>query len=455
MRYLPHSNTDRKQMLATIGVNNVRQLFADVPDQLLLDEASLNLADAACEADIVRKFHKAAAANSDMNHNACFLGAGTYHHFIPAAVEYIISRGEFLTAYTPYQPEISQGTLQSLFEFQTMIARLLAMDVANASMYDAATAIAEAALMAQRIKKRKKIVISEGVQSHWRAVTHNYLYYLNTEIISVPVQGFATDVTSLAAAVDKKTACVIVQYPDMYGAVTDLQLLRERCDEVGALLVVTFADAISFGLLTPPGKYGADIVAGPGQSLGIAMSYGGPHLGLFACKKKYMRQMPGRVCGLTKDSDGKRSFVLTLSTREQHIRREKATSNICSNQGLMTVAAGVYMALLGDNGLYQTAQNCAAAMQYLSQSLPPQVTAASGIHFHENVFSFIDNKTRERFLERARQDNIFAGIPLEKLEKTPASSDCRHLLVSTTEMLTKTDIDSFISLLKESSNGSN
>ncbi|MDX8407335.1 MAG: aminomethyl-transferring glycine dehydrogenase subunit GcvPA, partial [Mariprofundaceae bacterium] len=423
MRFLPHTDTDRRAMLERIGTADIRDLFADIPSRFHLQPGSLDLPDAAHEAGIVRKFTQAAESNRHAGNTRYFLGGGTYHHFIPAVVDYVISRGEFLTAYTPYQPEIAQGTLQTLFEFQTMIARLLGMDVANASMYDAATAVAEAALMARRVTRREKVVTTASVNSRYRDVTRNYLSRLPGDMHEVPCAGFATDLDALIAALDDKTACVVVQYPDFYGSVYDLAPLRTACDACGAMMVVAFSDASSFGLITPPGDYGADIAVGSGQALGIPMGFGGPHIGLFACRQKFVRQMPGRVCGMTEDRDGKRGFVLTLSTREQHIRREKATSNICSNQGLMCTANATYLSLMGDAGLATVARHSAAALASLIQALPTTVKAA-GARMHETVLSFADQESRDRFLGVARQRNIFAGIPLETFEP---EREARHL----------------------------
>jgi len=446
MRFLPHTDTDRRTMLDAIGAADTRALFADIPVEFHLAPGSLKLPSALHEAGIIRKFTAAAEQNRHAGNTRCFLGGGTYHHFVPAAVDYVISRGEFLTAYTPYQPEISQGTLQALFEFQTMIARLLGMEVANASMYDAATAVAEAALMARRITRRQKVLLTGSLNPRYRAVARNYLSRLPGETAEVPCPGFGSDPARLAAAVDEETACIIVQYPDFFGTVYDLAAVRAACDAAGALLVVAFSDATAFGLVRSPGDCGADIAVGSGQALGIPMAYGGPHIGLFACRHKYVRQMPGRVCGMTRDANGRRGFVLTLSTREQHIRRARATSNICSNQGLMCTAAACYLALLGDAGLKAVAERSAAALARLVAGLPRQVMAAGGAHYNETVLSFPDVGTRNRFLQAARGGVIFAGIPLERL--LPDIEPC-HLLVATTEMTGQQDIDDYLRLLEQ------
>lgn len=448
MRFLPNTDADRAAMLEVIGCGHIRDLFADVPTEFHIPPGSLNLPTGKSEAAIVRKFTAAAARNRHAGNTSFFLGAGTYNHFVPATVDYIISRGEFLTAYTPYQPEIAQGTLQALFEFQTMIARLTGMEIANASMYEAATATAEAALMARRITRRDKVIVAASVNPRYRAVTKNYLSRLPGSIETADTgQDFSTRLDGIVDMLDERIACVIVQYPDCFGHIYDLGPLRARCDATGALLVAAFSDATAFGLIEPPGASGADIVVGSGQALGIPMGYGGPHLGLFACREKYLRQMPGRVCGMTTDAQGRRGFVLTLSTREQHIRREKATSNICTNQGLMCTAAATYMSLMGDAGLKAVGERSAAALAILVASLPEDVTAASGPRYNETVLSFATQARRNRFLDEAGRRHIFAGIPLERLEK---GLDSRHLLVATTEMIEAQDIDDYLHALEAS-----
>jgi len=330
-----------------------------------------------------------------------------------------------------------------------MIARLTGMDVSNASMYEAATATAEAALMARRVTRKRKTIIAGSVNPRYRTVTENYLSRLDGEYIEVPMGKFGTDLSQVIAAIDEQTASVIVQYPDFYGSLYDLMPLREACDAHKCLMVVAFSDVSAFGLIESPGAYGADIVVGSGQALGIPMAFGGPHLGVFACKQKYVRQMPGRVCGVTTDADGKRGFVLTLSTREQHIRREKATSNICSNQGLMCTAAATYMTLMGDAGLATVAHHSAAALDLLVSKLPSGVSAAEGAHYNETVLSFESQEKRDAFIAEARKRDIFAGIPLENIETGAEKIDGnRHLLVATTEMIEEDDIHDYIAAME-------
>lgn len=444
MRYLPHTEQDRQTMLDTLGIQHLQHLFADIPAEFHLAQGSLQIPEGLSEVGIVRKFNAAAANNEHALNHRCFLGGGTYHHFVPAVVDYVISRGEFLTAYTPYQPEIAQGTLQALFEFQTMIARLTGMEVSNASMYEAATATAEAALMARRVTRRNRVLIAGSVNPRYRAVTENYLSRLEGEYHVVPMKNHGTDLNAVMSVIDGNTACVIVQYPDFYGSLYDLAPLRAACDAHGCLMVVTFSDISAFGLIAPPGDFGADIAVGSGQALGIPMAYGGPHLGVFTCKQKFIRQMPGRVCGVTTDADGKRGFVLTLATREQHIRRDKATSNICTNQGLMCTAAATFMTLMGDEGLATMARRSAAALQMLVRQLPAHVQAAAGARYNETVLTFASEAARDAVLKAARMQKIFAGIPLEQMDQ---GADRRCLLVATTEMLEESDINDLIAVL--------
>ncbi|MEW5729689.1 MAG: aminomethyl-transferring glycine dehydrogenase subunit GcvPA, partial [Pseudomonadota bacterium] len=331
MRYLPHTDADRRDMLRAIGVADVDALFRDVPQSARLDRP-LDLPRHQGEMEVERAFNRMAMKNLSAGCAPFFIGAGVYRHHIPAAVDQLLTRGEFLTSYTPYQPEVSQGTLQYLFEFQTQVALLTGMDVANASMYDGATACAEAAVMACRVTKRKKVILSGSLHPHYRSTTETFLQYtdMETDLLAPDPMGME----DLIGRVDSRTACVVVQNPGFFGGIKDLTPLADACHAEGALLVVAVADPVSLGLVAPPGAMGADIVVGEGQSLGVGLSFGGPGLGLFATRDKYVRQMPGRLAGQTADVDGKRGYVLTLSTREQHIRREKATSNICTNSGL-------------------------------------------------------------------------------------------------------------------------
>jgi glycine dehydrogenase subunit 1 len=361
MPYIPHSDADRRAMLAAIGVQSVEELLADVPAHVRFPD--LNLPPALSEMEARRELESLARSNFTAADGPCFLGAGAYHHFVPAVVDAILRRGEFYTAYTPYQPEVSQGTLQAIFEYQTMICALTGMAVSNASHYDGATAVAEAVITAVNVHrmKRRKVIISPYVHPEYRAVVRTYTQGMGLEIGD-------REIGRLADSLDQDTACVVVQSPDFFGRIEDLTPLAEAAHAAGALLVVV-VDPIALGLLKSPGEFGADIVVGEGQGMGAGLNFGGPYLGFFATREEYVRRMAGRLVGQTVDADGKRGFVLTLSTREQHIRREKATSNICTNQGLVALAAAVYMAALGRCGMRQVAELCYHRAHYARQRI--------------------------------------------------------------------------------------
>jgi glycine dehydrogenase subunit 1 len=366
MAYSPHTPTDRAEMLAAIGAQSVDELFADVPAEVRFP--TLNVPDPLSELETLRELGELADANATASHQPLFLGAGAYHHFSPSLINQMILRGEFLTAYTPYQPEISQGTLQAIFEYQSMICALTGMEVANASHYDGATSLAEAVIMAvhHHREKRKKVVIAPAVHPQYRQVARTY-----TQAMGLTITGDAdpqASAASLTSALDKDTAIFIAQSPNFFGQVEDLAPLAAAAHAVGALLCVA-TEPISLGLLKPPGQFGADIVVGDAQALGIPLSYGGPYCGFFATKKDYVRKMAGRLVGETKDRFGQRGYVLTLSTREQHIKREKATSNICTNQGLMALVATMYLETLGKHGLRQVAELCWHKSHYAAQEI--------------------------------------------------------------------------------------
>jgi glycine dehydrogenase subunit 1 len=365
MPYIPHSDEDRKAILAAVGVRSVDELFKDVPKHALFPQ--LNLPPALSEMEVSWEMGMLAEANLTTVSGACFLGAGAYQHFVPAVVDAVLSRGEFYTAYTPYQPEISQGTLQAIFEYQSMICALTGMDVSNASHYDGATATAEAVIAAINVHrmKRRKVVVSPLVHPEYRAVVRTYTQGMDLELLG---DDGANESAGLADLLDKETACLIVQYPDFLGCIEDLSDLAAATRAVGALFVVV-ADPIALGLLKPPGEFGADIVVGEGQGMGAGLNFGGPYLGFFAIRKEHVRKMSGRVVGQAVDAVGGRGFVLTLSTREQHIRREKATSNICTNQGLVALAAAVYMAALGRCGMRQVAELCYHKAHYAQRRI--------------------------------------------------------------------------------------
>lgn len=423
MRYLPLTDNDRKEMLEDIGVSNVDELYASVP-QDILGKASYNLPNHKPEPEVESIMSGYANQNVASSENPSFLGAGCYFHHVPASVDYIIQRSEFLTAYTPYQPEIAQGTLKVIFQYQTIIARLTGQEVANASMYDGATATAEAALMAMRVKKgRNKILIAGDLNPQYEEVVKTYLRNFDVEVVH-------------SSEPDDKTACVIQQTPDFYGTPQSLDALRGKCDESGAMLVAVVNEIVSLGLL--PSLDIADIVVGEAQSIGVAMSYGGPHLGFFACKKKFVRQMPGRLCGITEDADGRKSYVLTLNTREQHIRREKATSNICTNQGLMSLAFTVHMSLLGENGFKKLAKiNHSKACQLADRLAEIKgVSVDNENFFNEFTISFESNKSQD-VVDALAAQNIIAGYPV----------DGNKLIVCATEVVSSEDIEKFVAAL--------
>ncbi|MEG1412286.1 MAG: aminomethyl-transferring glycine dehydrogenase subunit GcvPA [Acidaminococcaceae bacterium] len=365
--YLPHTTEDRAEMLATIGVKDSMELFADVPEAIRLPRA-LNLPGPLSEAELAAHFQKLGAANANLQDYACFLGAGAYDHFIPSTVDHVLRRSEFYTAYTQYQPEIAQGYLQALWEYQSMICELTGMPVANASMYDGATAMAEAAILACSATRRREIVVARTVHPHYRQVLATYARDFDYEIKEIDFTAGVTALTTLTELVSKATATVIIQNPNFFGSLEDLAALGQATHSVGALFTVVH-NPIALGILEAPGKLGADLVVGEGQPLGLALSFGGPYLGFMAASTKLMRKLPGRIVGQTVDRDGKRGFVLTLQAREQHIRRDKATSNICSNEALCALAAAVYLAAMGKTGFAATAEHCLQKAHYAYEAI--------------------------------------------------------------------------------------
>ena len=445
MRYLPLTDADRRDMLAAIGVASVDDLYCDVPESARLPEL-IDLPLHTGEIEVERALAAMAGKNLAAGAAPCFLGAGAYRHHVPATVDHIIQRGEFLTSYTPYQPEVSQGTLQSLYEFQTQVALLTGLDTANASMYDGATSCLEAAHMARRITRRSRIVLSGGLHPNYRDVTTTGLRFLDAEAMALPPDPAGAE--NIAESIDADTACAIVQYPDFFGQVRDLTGLAEACHETGALLVVAVTEIVSLGLLRPPGEMGADIVVAEGQALGNGLNFGGPYLGLFACHQRHARQMPGRLVGETVDVDGQRGWVLTLATREQHIRREKATSNICTNSGLCALAFTVHLALLGEAGLTRLAELNHARAVMLSERL----AGISGIDVLNdtffNEFTVRLPKPAAGVVDALADSGILAGVPVSRL--WPDREDLTDLLlVAVTETNTDADFDSLVEALRE------
>ena len=439
MSYIPHTDIDRAAMLKVIGVESIDELFHDVPAALRYP--SLDLPAPTSELEILHELQALSEYNVDLQHAPCFLGAGAYHHFVPSVVGHIIGRSEFYTAYTPYQPEISQGTLQTIFEYQSMICALTGMDAANASHYDGATSVAEAVIMAVNVArgKRRKIVLSAGVHPEYRAVVRTY-----TQGMKLNLMGEDTDVTDIKALtklVDADTACVIVQNPNFLGYLEDpaaLQALGDAAHEAGALFVVS-SDPISLGLFAPPGDYGADIVCGEGQALGGGLNFGGPYLGYFACKKRYVHKMAGRIVGQTVDRHGEQGFVLTLSAREQHIRREKASSNICSNEALMALAAAVYLTAMGKTGLRKIAELCYHKAHYAAAALSklPGYELLSGQPFFKEFALKCPSPVDEINDYLLEEWGIIGGYDLGR--DYPAWANT--MLVCVTEMNTKVEID--------------
>ena len=431
MRYLPITDADRREMLEAIGVPSVEALFADVPEEALLAEP-VGLPPHASEYEVEKRLSRLAAQNRPAGAGPFFCGAGTYRHHIPAAVDYLIQRGEFLTSYTPYQPEIAQGTLQYLFEFQTQVCLLTGMEVANASMYDGATATAEAVMMANRVTRRSKAVVSGNLHPHYRDTAATLARFQGFTLDCAPPQPHGGE--DLAGRIDAETACVVVQYPDLFGNIADFSDLAAAAHDKGALLVVVVTEIVALGTLRPPGEMGADIVAAEGQSLGNPMSFGGPHLGLFATRTRHVRQMPGRLCGETVDADGRRGYVLTLVAREQHIRRERATSNICTNSGLCALAFTIHLTLLGETGLKRLAALNHARAAALADRLGRRVVTPA---FFNEFTVRLDNDAAAT-VERLAGDGILAGVPVSRLHPSAGLDDL--LLVAVTETTDEDDL---------------
>src|SRR6266478_689344 len=444
MRYISNTPAQQKEMLETIGVSSIEDLLVRVPPKARLSRP-LNLPGALAETDLIRHLRLLAAQNASADDYACFLGGGSYDHAIPSPITHLVSRGEFFTAYTPYQPEASQGTLRSIYEYQSMIAELTGMDVANASLYDGASSVAEAALMARAVTGRDGVVLSRGLNPLYREVIETYGEGPNLKLRSVSLGDGATDVDALRKAVSGTTAAVVLQHPNFFGCLEDLPAAAEVAHAAGALLIVV-ADPVNLGLLAPPGALGADLVVGEGQGLGVPMSFGGPNLGVFAAKQELVRRMPGRLVGATVDVDGRRGFVLTLQTREQHIRREKATSNICTNVALCALMATIYMATLGKQGLQRVGELSAAKAHYAAEQLTkvPGVSLRFAQPFFKE-FALRLPKSPASVVAKLAKQRILPGVPLKTYDRTLA--DC--LLVAVTEQRTREEIDAYAAALAE------
>lgn len=441
MNYLPHTDAERVEMLQTIGVASIEELFSAIPEKYRFPK--LELPEALTEMEAMKELQDLSDANADVNHFACFLGTGAYRHFIPNTIDHLIRRGEFFTAYTPYQPEVSQGTLQAIFEFQSMIRDLTGMDICTASHYDGATAFAEAALMAIAGTRRNKVIVSAGVHPHYRQVLRTYTQF--NEQLTIVGDDAIRSLDELGELVDDQTACVCVANPDFFGNIADLSTLADKAHTIGALLV-TSTNPIALGMLKPPAEYGADITVGEGQPLGIPLSFGGPYLGFFCTTREHMRRIPGRIVGETVDKDGKRGYVLTLKTREQDIRREKATSNICTNQGLMALCACIYMSAMGKHGMQQVANLNYQKSHYAAE----QIGKLSGYRIW-NQGAFFNEFVVEcpvsvsEINQTLLAENIIGGYDLSveypQLKK--------HLLLCCTELNSKDEIDGLVNVLGE------
>jgi glycine dehydrogenase subunit 1 len=446
--FVPHTDSEREEMLKTIGVESLDDLFTDVPEEFRFPE--LNLRPGVTEMEVLAELDELATGNASTRDLVCFLGAGSYNHYIPAAVDSIIQRGEFLTAYTPYQPEVSQGTLQAIFEYQSLIAALTGMEVSNASHYDGATAAAEAVVMAYHHfrAKRGKVVVSPGVSPEYRETIRTYMQgYENFSMVGDDQLDPLCSPECLEALIDSDTCLVLVQYPDFFGRLYDYTSLAKVTHAAGALLAVA-VNPTALGLLKPPSAFDADVVVGEGQPLGIPMSFGGPYLGIFATKKEFVRRIAGRLAGETVDKEGRRAYVLTLTAREQHIRREKATSNICTNQGLIALTSTVYMSLLGKQGIRQVAELCYHKAHYAAEQIseiPGFKVCSDRPFFHEFVVCLPDSLDVDEVNAYLLEQGILGGYNLEK--DYPQLK--KRMLIAVTEMNSRQDIDFLCDVLRE------
>lgn len=443
MAYIPHTDEDRRAMLAAIGLERMDDLYDAIPQDVRFPD--LNLPDPVSEMEIMGELQALSEANLEVQHVSCFLGAGAYHHFIPSVVDHTLRRNEFYTAYTPYQPEISQGTLQAIYEYQSLMCNLTGMEVSNASHYDGATALAEAVILAynQHRGKRSKVVLSPAIHPQFRQVVRTYSQGMGLTLVGD--ESLDNGVEELAGMLDKDTTLVAVQYPDFFGRIKDFSKLGEAAQEVGALLCVV-VNPLALGLLTPPSDFDADVVVGEGQPLGIPLSYGGPYLGIFTTRKKYVRKMSGRLVGETVDSRGQRGYVLTLTPREQHIRREKSTSNICTNQGLMALAIAVYLSVMGKHGLRKVAELCYHKAHYAAEQIAALEDYSlwhDGPFFHE--FAVTCPRPVAEINDRLIDYDILGGYDLG--QDYPILKD--HMLIAVTEVNSKEEIDDLVAALEE------
>jgi glycine dehydrogenase subunit 1 len=443
MPYFPNTPADRHAMLESVGAASIDDLLAMVPAELRM-KRDLCVPPGLGELELTAHLSELAGQNTPAAATACFLGGGSYDHFIPAAIDAIAGRSEFYTAYTPYQPEASQGSLQAFFEYQTLVCQLTGMDVSNASLYDGGSAAAEAVLMAMHATGRSRVVTAASVHPEYRQILATYLANIGSDLVILDTPDGAISPSALAAAVNRETACVLVQHPNFFGCLEEVEKAAEIAHGAGALFAVS-VDPISLGILKRPGDYGADIAVAEGQSLGNPMSFGGPYLGMMACREKFLRRMPGRLVGQTVDRRGNRCWVLTLQTREQHIRREKATSNICTNQGLLALRAAVYLALMGPSGMRDVANLCLQKARYAAERLASTLSLSPA--FARPTFKEFAVRLKglpvHELIELARQQDIFAGVPLGQWY--PQLDDC--MLVAVTEKRTREEIDRLATIL--------
>ncbi|MCR9294023.1 MAG: aminomethyl-transferring glycine dehydrogenase subunit GcvPA [bacterium] len=445
MAYLFNTEDDTREMLAAIGAASIEELFSSIPQELRL-QRDLKIPAAMSELELTRHVRELAGKNVGAEGSVCFLGGGAYDHFIPAAVDYLAVRGEFYTSYTPYQPEVSQGNLQVMFEYETLICQLTGMDVSNASLYDGATSMVEAVLLAMATQpKRRRVIVPDNVHPEYREVLQTYLQWTDYELVSLACPEGSLPVSELEDLLDDQTGCVILSQPNFFGLVEDHTAAAAAAKRAGAV-VIAVADMISLGILKSPGDWGADIVVAEGQALGNPLQFGGPYLGIMACRDSFVRRMPGRIAGQTEDRNGSRCWVLTLQTREQHIRRDKATSNICTNQGLFALRAAIYLSLQGPDGLRETAEHCAWKSQYLMNKLCLQSRFEprfpSGSAWREFVIRDRQDDVAG-LLSRAASQGMLAGLPLSRWY--PEYSDC--FLVAVTEKRTRAELDALVDVL--------
>ena len=447
MHFIPNTCDTERAILENLGVASFNDLIANIPEKFR-EQCRINLPPALSEIELTKTMQELSEKNGNSDKQVSFLGGGSYDHFIPAVVDFLISRSEFYTAYTPYQAEVSQGTLQAIYEYQSQICHLTDMEVANASMYDGSTACWEAIGMAGRVTKRKKAILSSGLHPHYVSVAQTMARFTGDTLDLAALDMAQSDTARLLASIDSETSCVVVQYPDILGRIEDLGPIAAKAHEHGALLITVVTEPVALGAIKAPGEMGADIVVGEGQSLGVGLQFGGPYVGLFACKEKFVRQMPGRLCGETVDAEGKRGFVLTLSTREQHIRREKATSNICTNSGLCALAFSIHMSLLGEHGLRELAAlNHARAVQAADRLTSiPGVSLVNDSFFNEFTLKLPANA--RDVVHRLAAKKVLGGVSLGRLYPGQATLE-NGLLVAVTEVVSDEDIETLAVALQE------